>query len=461
MTNCTSQPWLGFYGAAESVTGSRTILTHCARRYLVDCGLFQGTQEERARNWQPFPFDPTAVEAVLLTHAHVDHCGALPLLVRAGFKGPIVCSGATAELLPIMLRDTAKLQEEEAAFRNRRGWSKHRPALPLFTQSDVDRVLTQVEPIEYGQLRRFEGVSFTLHKAEHIVGSAHVLAQLDEGPRVLFSGDLGRPDSLLFGSIPERPAADVIVCESTYGDRRHPAIAPLDELCAALQPVLARSGVALLPAFAIGRTHELMAAIEQLMISGRLPRCPVHLDSPMAQEALRLTRRWHEELAPTGFALCEAACRHAQLVHDVAQSKALNTLTGPAIIIAGSGMLNGGRILHHVMARAANTNDALILTGFQARGTRGRRLVEGERVVKIFGQPTELRLEVEVLSSFSAHADQTGILNWLAQGPVPQKIYLNHGDAGAVSALAIAVRARLGPGVFVRPARLGEHFAVV
>lgn len=437
-----AKTWFGFYGAAGTVTGSRTLINAGSKRILVDCGLFQGTAEERLQNWQTFPFDHTSLDGVVVTHAHLDHSGALPLLVRRGYKKKIYCTEATADLLEIMLKDSAKLQEEEAEFRNRRGWSKHQPAEPLYSVLDVDKTLRRLVPVAYDTLFDVAGFTIYFARAAHIVGSAHVHVTTPRGGTLLLSGDIGRGDHLLLGDVPKRPGADVVIMESTYGDRRHPAVEPIDELCAALAPVLDRGGVALIPAFAVGRAQEILVAVEMLVEAGRLPRVPMFLDSPMATRTLHIQNGNRAEFGPGGAKRLQAAAKHTKFTLTADESKAVNAVGGPAIIVSASGMLTGGRILHHLMERAHRKQDALILTGFQARGTRGRRIADGEQVIKIFGQPVKLELEVKMLASFSAHADQEGLLAWLASGPRPQRILVNHGEPRAASALVQAVRTR-------------------
>ncbi len=452
------QTTLTFHGSAGIVTGSRTLVTDGNTRLLVDCGLFQGLKVDRERNWNPFTFNPENLSGVLLTHAHLDHSGALPLLVKKGFRGRIDCSEGTADLLEVLLLDAAHLQEEEAEFRNRHGYTKHRPALPLYTTADAEEALRLVRRRAYGEAFSIDGIECTFHKAEHIVGSSHVRLETASGS-LLFSGDLGRGEHLLFGDLPPRPEADLIVCESTYGDRRHPSLSPTDELCETLRPVLQRRGTALIPAFAVGRAQELMVALEVLFRDGRLPRVPVYLDSPMAAKALEITRNALDDLSEDGRRLLEAATRHTTVIAGVAESKELNDKSGPMVIISASGMMVGGRILHHLVARAQNENDALILGGYQAVGTRGRTIADGADEVKIFGRPVSLRLEVSTLSTFSAHPDQEGILEWLAGAERPRTIIFNHGERSAVSGLVHAAESRF-PGVECRAARLNATYAL-
>lgn len=453
-----AKTWFGFYGAAGGVTGSRTLVNAGSKRILVDCGLFQGTAEERLQNWQTFPFDHTSLDGVVLTHAHLDHSGALPLLVKRGYKKKIFCTEATADLLEIMLKDSAKLQEEEAEFRNRRGWSKHKPAEPLYTMLDAEKALRHVEPIGYDRPFDLAGFRVNFNKAAHIIGSAHVHVTTPGGATLLLSGDIGRGDHLLLGDVPKRPGADIVIMEATYGDRRHPAIDPIDELEAALAPVIERRGVALIPAFAVGRAQEILVAIEMLIEAGRLPRLPMFLDSPMATRTLQIQNGNAAEFGPGGAQRLQSAAKHTTFTMTAEESKTVNAVHGPAIIVSASGMLTGGRILHHLMERAHHTQDALILTGFQARGTRGRRIADGEPIIKIFGQPVKLELEVKMLASFSAHADQEGLLAWLASGPKPRRILVNHGEPRAASALVQAIRTRYD--VPVVAAALREKYVI-
>jgi metallo-beta-lactamase family protein len=449
--------WLGFYGAAGNVTGSRTLIHARRGGVLVDCGLFQGTQVEREQNWQPFPFDATALEGIVLTHAHIDHSGAIPLAYKRGYRGPVFCTPGTAELLEILLRDTGRLQEEEAHHRNWHGWSKHRPALALFTEEEAAAALSLVRIVDYQVPFHLGGMEFAFHRAAHIVGSAHAHCRLPSGPTVLFSGDVGRGDHLLLGDVPPRPVADLIVCESTYGDRLHPALPSIDELQAALEPVLARRGIALMPSFAVGRAQDVIAMIAELFDAKRLPVCPVYLDSPMAAKALDITAHDERELRPEGPELLRRARHYAKITGTQDDSKRLNALRGPAVIVSASGMLTGGRILHHIVEHAGRPENALILCGYQARGTRGRRIVDGEREIKIFGQPVPLRLEVKCLTTFSAHADREGLVRWLLNGPPPERVYLNHGEPGAALALKGALEKILPRDVRIAVARGGER----
>ena len=447
---------LTFHGAAGTVTGSKTLLQHGEDRVLIDCGMFQGLKADRERNWKPFPFAVESLAAIVITHAHIDHSGALPLAMKHGFQGDIYCSPGTAELLEIMLRDSARLQEEEATFRNRHGWTKHTPALPLFTMEDAEDALRRIQPVPYEECWKIGALEFSFHAAGHIIGSAHLRVQAPD-TSVLFSGDLGRDQTLLFGKLPPRPEADVIVCEATYGERRHPPIKPEDELYEAVRPILKREGVALMPAFAVGRAQELLAALELLFQEERLPRCKVFLDTPMGAKALEATVNAYPELSERGVKLMDAARKHTVVIGDTKESQALNSMKGPAVIVSASGMLVGGRILHHLMARAANKQDGLIIGGFQAMGTRGRRLADGETPIKIFGRPVDIELEVSTLSSFSAHPDHEGILAWIGSTTLPRRVIFNHGEPSAISGILHGVSA-LFPEVHATGARLDRCY---
>lgn len=442
---------LQFLGGAGTVTGSKYLVRSGGRQVLLDCGLFQGLKELRLRNWER-RFDAKSVDAVVLSHAHVDHSGALPLLVRDGFPGRIHCTTGTADLLEVMLRDAAKLQEEEARSANRYRYSKHDPALPLFTTADAERALARVLAHPYDELFAVvPGMTATLRRAGHILGSATVELDIGDagGPtRVVFSGDLGRWNRPILRD-PELVAnADVLLVESTYGDRTH-APDPASELVRIVHEAVARGGALLVPAFAVGRTQELIWTLRQLEEAGRIPSLPVFIDSPMAINVTDIYCRHPEDHDLEMAALkdqsrCPLCCRDLRLVREAAESKALNDREGPMIIIAGSGMATGGRILHHLKTRLSDPKTTVLLPGFQAEGTRGRKLQEGAESVRIHGQAIPVRARVEVLDGLSAHADRDEILRWLAGFTRPPRVtYVVHGEPSASSSLAEAIRSRL------------------
>jgi metallo-beta-lactamase family protein len=447
-----ADPTIRFLGAAGTVTGSKHLVTTADRRALLDCGLFQGPKELRLRNWE-LDFEPAEIDAVVLSHAHVDHSGALPLLVRKGFRGRIYCSSGTADLLDVMLRDAAKLQEEEAAAANRYGYSKHTPALPLFTVRDAEAVMTRLAPRPYGEpFGVGGGVEAVLRRAGHILGAATVeLRILSRRPgsapsTLVFSGDLGRRDRPLLRDPELVHEADVLLLESTYGDRTH-ADDPDGELARIVAEAEHRGGALLIPAFAVGRTQELVWRLCQLEEANRIPSLPVFLDSPMAIDVTEIYARHPEDLDDEARPFLEQRlrCRHYTLVRDAAASKALNTRGGPMIVIAGSGMATGGRILHHLKTRLSDPRTTVLFPGFQAEGTRGRALCQGAESVRIHGETVPVRARIEQLDGLSAHADQPELVQWLGGfARPPRHTYLVHGEPPAAAALAATIRARLG-----------------
>ncbi|GAB3823945.1 MBL fold metallo-hydrolase RNA specificity domain-containing protein [Hymenobacter jeollabukensis] len=442
---------LEFLGAAQTVTGSKYVLTLSRgphqQRLLVDCGLFQGLKELRHRNWDALPIDVAALDAVVLTHAHIDHSGYLPKLVKDGFQGPIFCTEATAELLRILLLDSARLQEEEAAYANAEGFSKHHPARPLYTVADAEQVLPLLRPAPYGvPVLVAEHVQVTFHDAGHILGSAIVELQVEgarQTKKLVFSGDLGRYDNpVLFDPTPIREA-DVLLVESTYGDRNTRTADPAAALAAVVNEALGRGGVLLIAAFAVGRTQTLLYHLRELRRQGRVPAVPVYVDSPMG---IRVTHLFGNH--PTAHRLGHDNPFHFDgltFVTDQEQSKALNRLTGPAIIISASGMCTGGRIVHHLHHRLPRPQDTVLLVGYQAEGTRGRRLQDGEREIKMFGDWVPVRCHVAELDGFSAHADRGELLRWLhGFQQAPKRTFVVHGEPAAAASLAQTLRLERG-----------------
>lgn len=424
-----------FLGATGTVTGSKYLVHAAGKQILVDCGLFQGYKQLRLRNWASLPVDPRKIDAVLLTHAHLDHSGYLPLLVRNGYKGPIVCTPATADLCGILLPDSGHLQEEDARYANRRGFSKHRPALPLYTQEDAKRCLSQFRPVEFDRSTNIQpGIDIRLVPGGHILGAAMVEMR-SEGKAVLFSGDLGRPNDLVMKPPARVEHADFLVIESTYGNRRHDARDPLDLLADVITRTVARQGVVIIPAFAVGRAQTLLYAIHLLKIARRIPDVPVYLNSPMAVDATNIYHRHRTEHRLTEEQ-CKSMCSAAKFVNGVEESKALNNKRGPMILISASGMLTGGRVLHHLKAFAPDARNAILLSGFQAGGTRGAALAAGAETVKIHGEQVPIRAEVATLSNLSAHADYVEMLDWLGHfsGP-PRQTFITHGEPAAADAL--------------------------
>lgn len=431
------RPSLSFFGAARTVTGSKFLLEAAGARVLLDCGLYQGARELRRRNWEDLPFDPARLDTVVLTHAHLDHAGALPLLVRHGFSGQVVCTPSTARLAAIVLRDAAHLQEEEARYANEMGFSRHSPALPLFDEADAEKAVRLLRPVPHDETVELPGgIGLTLRRGGHILGSA--FAELDvAGVRLLVSGDLGRAvHPLLLPPASPRPA-DVVLVESTYGDRRHEETTD-EDLAAAVRRTLARGGTCLLPAFAVDRTPVVLMTLARLQDEGRIPDAPVFVDSPMALHALDVYRdavtRGDTEVRPQVVAAGMRLPRDLTLVPDAEGSARLNRPRRPSIVVSASGMATGGRVLHHLAEQLPEPTNSVVLTGFQVPGTRGRALADGARSVKIHGRYVPVRAEICSVRGLSAHADAEETLRWLSEID-PATAYVVHGEPPAAEAL--------------------------
>jgi len=439
-----ARPTIQFLGGAGTVTGAMYLVSAGATEVLLDCGLFQGLKALRLRNWEPRVANPTNIAAVVLSHAHVDHVGYLPLLVREGFRGPVYCTAATGDLVRVLLPDCAHLLEEEAERANRRGYSKHHPALPLYTMADAHAAIELLQHRSNGV--RFgvaAGVTALFRSAGHILGAATIELNL-EATRLVYSGDLGRSNRPLVPDPAPIAAADVLVLESTYGDRRH-AEGGEEQLARVVAETARRGGALLIPAFAVDRTQEVAWMLERLERQGRVPTLPVYLDSPLAIEATEIYARHGAYRMPTRY----------RFARSPAESKALNDLTGPIIIISASGMATGGRILHHLARRLPDERTTVLLVGFQSAGTRGRLLEEGAREVKMLGQLIPVRARIERIDALSAHADRDDILRWLEGFERPPRVtYLVHGEPAAALALGESIRTRFGWNV--RVARDGE-----
>lgn len=436
---------LSFLGATGTVTGSKYALTHGAGTVLVDCGLFQGYKQLRLRNWAALPIDASSLSAVILTHAHLDHTGYLPLLVKQGFRGPIYCTEATSELSAILLPDSGHLQEEEAEYANRRGFSKHRPALPLYTQEDAERCLRYFTPMSFE--RPFEaapGMNVRFLPSGHILGSAFVVVSAGDR-QIVFSGDLGRPDDLVMRAPAVIEAADFLIVESTYGDRLHSAADPKVQFGEVIRRTAARGGVVVVPSFAVGRAQALLYAIHLLKQEGAIPPLlPVYLNSPMAADVTDIYHRHRTEhrLTPEQ---CEAMCRVATIVNSADESRALNEKRFPMVIIAASGMATGGRVLHHLKAFAPDPRNTILFSGYQAGGTRGASIVQGAPEVKIHGAYVPVRAEVDVLENLSAHSDYNETLGWLRGFTSrPRQTFVTHGEPAAADALRHRIGEELG-----------------
>ena len=454
---------ISFYGGVGTVTGSKYLLESNGTRVLVDCGLFQGLKELREQNWQDPPFDPASIDAVIITHAHIDHTGYLPRLVKQGFSGPVYTSRGTGDLLKILLPDSARLQEEEADYRNRHQLTSHQPALPLYDEGEAKAALELLRPVANNgePVDVAPGITASFNVAGHILGASLVLVEMnaaaaDGGPvRFLFSGDLGHYDQPIIKDPVPPPDCDYLMVESTYGDRLHPDVNSEEELARIINTAFRRGGPILIPAFAVGRTQEVLYLIRDLEEKKRIPIMPVIVDSPMAAQATQVYNRWREEhdeeytsiLAEKRHPLRTASMSTASSREE---SKRLNAMKGPRIIISASGMLSGGRVLHHAMRILPDEKATLVFVGYQAAGTNGRRIQDGAREVRIMKNVVPVKCHLERIDGFSAHADWKGVLRWLSGlKTVPKTVFTTHGEPESAQAMAEHIRERFGWRVIV------------
>jgi metallo-beta-lactamase family protein len=441
---------LTFLGAVGTVTGSKYLLESGGARVLVDCGLFQGYKQLRLRNWAPFPVPPSSIDQVLLTHAHIDHSGYLPRLVKDGYKGRILATGATRDLCAVLLPDSGHLQENDAEFANRHGFSKHRPALPLYTLEDGQAVLPHFDEAQFGKPNAIPGgLSARYLYAAHILGAAMIELTCAQG-KFLFTGDLGRPNTITLYDPAIVEAADYLILESTYGNRKHGSADPRDLLTEIVTRTAKRGGSVVIPSFAVGRTQQLLVYLHQIKQAGRIPDLPVYLDSPMAESASDIFAR-HPDDHRMNAAETRVAFAVAHYVRSVDESKMLNANPDtPKIIISASGMATGGRVLHHLKVYAPDPRSTILFVGYQAGGTRGASMVQGAETVKIHGAYVPVRAEVKVLDMLSAHADADEILAWLRHFKSPPKTtFLTHGEPDAADALRHRIAEELGWSVVV------------
>lgn len=434
---------ISFHGAARTVTGSKYLLEAGDARVLIDCGMFQGLKKLRELNWEPTPFDVKSLDAVVLTHAHLDHTGYLPRVVKEGFDGKVYCTPATGKLAELILLDSAKIQEYDAAYANKKGFSKHKPALPLYDGQDVQQTLQQFRDTERGKwFSPAEPIWMRFHDAGHLLGSNMIEVEIrDQDPplKILFSGDVGRYDGPLYHDPAPPPACDYLICESTYGNRDHPEADLLEALEGVVNRAIKRGGVMLMASFAIGRAQQLIYLLQLLKKDDRIPDLPIYLDSPMSVDATKIYREHHDDhdlsegelvdrqvLGGPSFHLCRSA----------EESKGLNHVKGTAIIIASSGMMTGGRIVHHLKRRLPDKKTTVVLGGYMAVGTRGRRIQDGAETIRMHGEEVPVNAAIEKVPGLSGHADRAGLLRWLQDLPDPRKVFLTHGEPDSAEALA-------------------------
>ena len=452
-----------FWGAAGTVTGSKYLIENNQKRVLIDCGLFQGPRALRDRNWAEAPFPPASVDAVLLTHAHIDHTGYLPRFVKQGFRGPVYCSRGTAELLRILLPDSARLQEEEADYRNRHKVTRHNPALPLYTEEDAETALGLLQVVQNdGQpFNIAKGISAEFRIAGHILGSSQVLVliETDQGVRrILFSGDLGKYDQPIIRDPVAPPACEYLVVESTYGDRTHDPEEPKIALERIIKHAAEHNSEILIPAFAVGRAQEVLYLIRELEDEKRVPILPVILDSPMASKATKVyanRREEHDEEYVTASAGNANPLQTHSMTTSTSRedSKRLNQQRGARVIISASGMMTGGRVLHHALRVLPDANATVVFVGYQAGGTLGRRVADGEKEVRVLGQWVPVRCQSVKIGGFSAHADWQEVIRWLQDLPAPpRRVFITHGEVGSATAMAEHIRER-----FDWPVEVPEH----
>lgn len=454
---------ISFYGGVGTVTGSKYLLEHNGKKILVDCGLFQGHRELRERNWQDPPFAAAEIDAVIITHAHIDHTGWLPRLVKLGFSGPVFTSRATGDLLKILLPDSGRLQEEDADYRNRKQLTRHSPALPLYDEDDANAALMLIHPVpnDGNSVSICPSINASFQVAGHIMGASLVLVELEkakadgESIRFLFSGDLGHYDQPIVKDPAPPPACDYLMCESTYGNRLHGEVDSETQMARIINEAADRRGAVLIPAFAVGRTQEVVYMIRELEEKKLIPILPVVVDSPMAAKATEVYRRWneeHDEEYASILAHQKYPLRTGSMLTTSTRNESIgvNDMKGARIIISASGMLTGGRVLHHAIRILPDENATVVFVGFQAAGTTGRRIQDGERDVRIMKNWIPVRCHVERVEGFSAHADWKAVLRWLRDLPAPPKmVFTTHGEPDAAQAMAGHIHERFGWNVMV------------
>ncbi|MCX7124425.1 MAG: MBL fold metallo-hydrolase [Gammaproteobacteria bacterium] len=433
-----------FLGAAGTVTGSKYLLSVGDKKILIDCGLYQGYKELRLRNWDKLPINPADIDAVILTHAHIDHTGYLPLLVKNGFSGPIYSTPGTKELCAIMLADSGHIQQEDAFLANKYGFSKHKPALPLYTMQDAQKAMPQFVTLSFGKnFRLFDDFNFSFLPAAHILGSAFIRINY-KSEVIIFTGDMGRMHDPIMREPAFIESADYLIIESTYGDREHGKSDPKEQLAKIINQTAKRGGSVIIPSFAVGRAQSILYYLSQLKAKKLIPDLPVFLDSPMAVSVSDIYARYMSEHR-LGSDECKHFCDVARYVNTIDESKEIDTYKMPIIIISASGMAEGGRVLHHLKAYAPDSRNTILFTGYQSGGTRGAKIVSGDREVKIHGQVTPINAQIEIMDNMSAHADSKGIMEWLGHfKKSPKKVFIVHGEPKASAALQEKIEGKLG-----------------
>lgn len=433
-----------FLGATQTVTGSKSLLTFGQHKVLIDCGLFQGLKELRLRNWHPFPLRPQDIEAVILTHAHIDHSGYLPLLMKNGFKGKVYSSPGTRDLCSILLPDCGHLLEEEAYYANLHGFSKHHPALPLYTKKDAVNVLKQFSTLPFGKaFSLFDNFNFEFRHAGHILGASFIEIKY-KNKTIVFTGDMGRFQDPVMRAPENITETDYLILESTYGDRTHDNADPSKKLCEIIKKTVKRGGTIIIPAFAVGRAQSILYLLYKIKEAKLIPNIPIFLDSPMAINSTKIFCQYKDE-----YRMSEEECHKfgniATYINTIEDSKRLDTNRMSKIIISASGMVTGGRVLYHIKSYGSDGRNTILFTGYQALETRGRRMVEGEKEVKMLGEIIPIKAEIQMIDNISAHADYVEILNWLENFKrPPSTIFITHGEKSSAITLKNKIEERFG-----------------
>jgi metallo-beta-lactamase family protein len=429
-----------FIGATGTVTGSKYLVETQNTKILIDCGLFQGYKNLRDRNWKPFPFEVSSIDAVFLTHAHLDHSGMIPLLYKNGYRGPVHCSRATFELCKLLLQDSGHLQDEEARFRNKHKMSKHSPALPLYGIDEAKACLSLFAPVGFGEKITAKDFDVEFSPVGHILGASSIRITNDD-TSVVFTGDVGRPNDLIMYPPTPLKSCDYLIIESTYGNRLHDIQDPVAKLESIVKKTVAKGGAVLIPSFAVGRSQSIMFVLSELMKANRIPNLPIFLDSPMAINASGIYCHFNDEHR-LDKSQCNLMCEHVEYTRSVDESKNIATIKYPHIIISASGMATGGRVLHHLTRLIQDHRNTIVFAGYQAGGTRGQKLTSGSKKIRIFGKDIDVEAEIDTIPGFSAHADYNEMIRWLKQSNnlAPKHVFVTHGEEEAADAFRLHLK---------------------